>query len=53
MQTSQTVQETDILIATIIYLVERGVSPYQYSIARGKGIDTESTKKKSSKRMKE
>ncbi|MCK4347850.1 MAG: hypothetical protein KAW47_04460 [Thermoplasmatales archaeon] len=44
MDNSQIVQETDVLIATIVYLVERGVHPYRFSIPRGKGIDTESAK---------
>ena len=46
MQNSLIVPETEILIATVIYLVERGVSPYQFSVPRGKGIDTNSTKNK-------
>jgi len=46
MQNSLIVPETEILIATVIYLVERGVSPYQFSVPRGKGIDTNSTKTK-------
>jgi len=46
MQNSFIVPETEILIATVIYLVERGVSPYQFSVPRGKGIDTQSAKNK-------
>lgn len=46
MKNSQIVQETDVLIATIVYLVQRGVQPYQFSIPRGKGIDTESAKRR-------
>jgi hypothetical protein len=46
MENSLIIPETDILIATVIYLVERGVNPYQFSVPRGKGIDTDSTKNK-------
>lgn len=46
MGNSLIIPETDILIATVVYLVERGVNPYQFSIPRGKGIDTDSTKSK-------
>lgn len=35
-----TIVETDVLITTIAFLVERGVTPYQFSVAVGKGIDT-------------
>ena len=34
------VQETDVLIATTVFLVQRGVKPYQFSIPRGQGIDS-------------
>jgi len=46
MENTFIIPETDILIATIVFLVERGVSPYQFSIPRGKGIDSNSTKHK-------
>lgn len=46
MVNSLIIPETDILIATVVYLVERGLNPYQFSIPRGKGIDTDSTKSK-------
>ena len=46
MQNSLIVPETDVLIATVIYLVERGVTPYQLSVPRGRGIDTSSAKNK-------
>jgi hypothetical protein len=44
MQNSFIIPETEILIATVIFLVEKGVTPYQFSVPRGKGIDTNSTK---------
>lgn len=34
------IAETDVLIATTAFLVERGVIPYQFSVAVGRGIDT-------------
>ena len=46
MKNSLIIPETDILIFTVIYLVERGVTPYQFSIPRGKGIDNYSAKNK-------
>lgn len=35
----QIIQENDVLIATIKFLVKRGVKPYKLSIAKGKGIN--------------
>jgi hypothetical protein len=40
MATGHVISEPDVLIATTLFLVERGVSPYQFSVAAGKGIDT-------------
>ena len=40
MATDGTVTEPDVLIGTTMFLVERGVTPYQFSVAAGKGIDT-------------
>lgn len=34
------VSESDVLIATTVFLIERGAVPYQFSMAAGKGIDT-------------
>jgi len=34
------VAEPDVLIATTLFLIERRVTPYQFSVAAGKGIDT-------------
>lgn len=39
------VPETDVLLAATVHLLKRNVSPYQFSIPRGKGIDTAGTKK--------
>jgi hypothetical protein len=33
------VTEPDVLIATTVFLIERGAMPYQFSVAAGKGID--------------
>jgi hypothetical protein len=38
----QIISENDVLIATIKFLVERGVKPYRLSIAKRKGIDRNS-----------
>ena len=46
MLASPIVPETDIIISTVIYLVQRGVTPYHFSIPQGRGIDTQETKKK-------
>lgn len=40
MATELTVSEPDVLIATTFFLIERGVTPYQFSVAAGRGIDT-------------
>ncbi|SRR5712692_663452 len=40
MATEFTVAEPDVLVATTLFLIERGVTPYQFSVAAGKGIDT-------------
>ena len=37
------VKETDVMIATTLFLLKRGVKPYQFSVPRGVGIDTQST----------
>jgi len=37
------VQETEVLMSTIEYMFKRNVIPYQFSVARGKGIDTQTT----------
>lgn len=37
------IKETKVLIATTDFLINRGVLPYQFSVARGKGIDTSET----------
>ena len=34
------VPEPDVLIATTVFLIERGVVPYRFSVAAGRGIDT-------------
>jgi len=34
------IPEPDVLLATTVYLMERGTMPYQFSVAVGKGIDT-------------
>lgn len=34
------VAEPDVLIATTLFLIERGAVPYQFSVAAGRGIDT-------------
>jgi hypothetical protein len=38
----QNIQEIDVLVATIVFLIERGVKPYQLSITQGNGIDYDS-----------
>lgn len=38
-----TVAEQDVLIATTVFLVQRGVTPYQFSVAAGRGVDTSGT----------
>ena len=40
MPTELIVSEPEVLIATTSFLIERGVTPYQFSVAAGKGIDT-------------
>jgi len=39
------IPETEVLIATVIYLLQRGLIPYHFSVPRCKGIKTESYKK--------
>jgi len=34
------VPEPDVLIATTVFLIERGVTPYQFSVATGRGLKT-------------
>lgn len=46
MNFSELVPETDVLISTVIYLVQRGLTPYQISVPRGQGIEHQKTKKK-------
>jgi len=46
MLASSIVPETDVLISTVIYLVQRGVTPYHFSIPRGRNIDTQEAKRK-------
>ena len=46
MLASSIVPETDVLISTVIYLVQRGVKPYHFSIPRGRGIDTQGAMRK-------
>ena len=43
---SSIIPETDVLISTVIYLVKRGVTPYHFSIPRGRGVDTQEAKRK-------
>lgn len=38
------IKETVVLIATTLFLLKRGVIPYQFSVPRGQGIDTHSTR---------
>lgn len=40
MATEHIISEPDVLIATTLFLIERGVSPYQFSVAAGRGINT-------------
>lgn len=40
----QVIPEIDVLLASIDFFVARGVKPYQFSIAKGKGIDRESAR---------
>lgn len=40
------IQEIDVLVATTHFFVERGIKSYRFSIARGKGIDTDSAKER-------
>ncbi len=40
MATDFIIPEPDVLLATTSYLIERGVLPYQFSVAAGRGIDT-------------
>lgn len=44
--TSITIPESDVLIASTLYLIQRGVIPYQFSIAAGRGIDTSGARNK-------
>ena len=46
MLASSIVRETDVLISTVIYLVQRGVTPYHFSIPRGLSVDTQEAKRK-------
>jgi hypothetical protein len=40
MNTNFVVPEPDVLIATTVFLIERGVTPYQFSVATGRGLKT-------------
>jgi len=40
MNTNFIVSEPDVLIATTVFLIERGVIPYQFSVAAGRGLKT-------------
>lgn len=40
MTTEAVVAEPDVLIAATVFLIQRGVTPYQFSVAAGRGIDT-------------
>ena len=40
------IPETDVLISTTIFLLKRSVVPYQFSVPRGRGINTKEFKKK-------
>lgn len=40
----QIIPETDVLVATTVFLKERGVKPYRISVPKGKGIDNTSAK---------
>lgn len=40
MATEPVIAEPEVLIATTVFLVERGVLPYRFSVAAGRGIDT-------------
>jgi len=41
----QVIQEIDVLVATTVFLKERGVKPYRISVPKGKGIDKTSAEK--------
>ncbi len=38
----KTIEEIDVLLASTVFLIERGVIPYQFAVARGRGIDYQS-----------
>lgn len=40
------VSEPDVLIATTVFLLERGANPYAFSVATGKGVNTRSATKR-------
>ena len=40
MKTDLAVPESDVLIATTIFLIERDVVPYRFSVAAGRGLDS-------------
>lgn len=44
MKTEIIIPESDVLIATTLFLIERGVKPYQFSVAAGRGINSVDTK---------
>ena len=46
MKSSEVIGEGDVLVATIRFLFRNGSTPTHISVARGKGIDTTSIKKK-------
>ena len=39
MTDSKTIPEIDVLVAASVFLIERGVTPYQFSTPMGAGID--------------
>ena len=43
MTQAKTVGEVDVLLATTVFLLKRKITPYQFSIPRGRGIDTKAT----------
>ena len=46
MVTELIIPESEILVATTIFLIGRGVFPYQFSVAVGRGIDRDKTTEK-------
>lgn len=42
---SKPIPELDVVSATVLFLINRGVIPYQFSLPKGKGIDSSSYQK--------